>query len=153
MIHLMKSKKVLINRSLTIIINEVDYLIERKSIETLRDLHDTTGCPLVLVGMGMIDKKLSRYPHLYDRIYKKLKFEHFNFNDIQEIVTTLTDFEFTECGISYLATRTNQFRELVKLIHKVEKLAKNNNIEVLDEYTLKGLLNERSNIKALQKVG
>ncbi len=79
-------KKALANKSFTIIIDEVDYLIEKKSIETLRDLHETTKCPLVLVGMGLIDKKLSRYPHLYDRIYKKLKFKQFNSDEIREIV-------------------------------------------------------------------
>lgn len=147
-------KKALANKSFTIIIDEVDYLIEKKAIETLRDLHDTTKCPLVLVGMGLIDKKLSRYPHLYDRIYKKLKFEQFNSDDIREIVEKLTDFEFSEGGLEYLSRQTNQFRELVKLIHKIEKLAKTNEIDILDEYTLKGLLNnERTNIKALQKVG
>ena len=147
-------KKALANKSFTIIIDEVDYLIEKKSIETLRDLHDTTKCPLVLVGMGLIDKKLSRYPHLYDRLYKKLKFEQFNSDDIKEIVEKLTNFEFSECALEYLSRQTNQFRELVKLIYNVEKLAKTNEIEVLDEYTLKGLLNvERTNIKALQKVG
>ena len=41
-----------------IIIDEVDYLLERNTIETLRDLYDTTSCPLVLVGMGNIDKIL-----------------------------------------------------------------------------------------------
>lgn len=147
-------QKSLIQAHKTIIIDEVDYLIEKKTIETLRDLHDVTGCPLVLVGMGMIDKKLSRYPHLYDRIYKKLKFEPFNSSDIQEIIESLTEIEFSQDGIEYLATRTNQFRQLVKLINQVEKLAKTNEIDVLDEYTLKGLLNnERTNIKALQKVG
>lgn len=146
-------EKALFQNKKTIIIDEVDYLIEKKSIETLRDLHDRTGCPMVLVGMGMIDKKLSRYPHLYDRIYKKLKFEPFNSDDIQEIIENLTEIEFTQEGIEYLATRTNQFRQLVKLIHKIEKLAKTNEIDVLDEYTLKGLLNERTNLKALQKVG
>ena len=60
-----------------IIIDEVDYLLERNTIETLRDLYDTTSCPLVLVGMGNIDKKLSRYPHIVDRIYKSFKFERY----------------------------------------------------------------------------
>lgn len=144
-------EKALIQNHKTIIIDEVDYLIEKKTIETLRDLHDRTACPMVLVGMGMIDKKLSRYPHLYDRIYKKLKFEVFNSSDIQEIIENLTELEFTQDGLEYLATRTNQFRQLVKLINQVEKLANTNQIEVLDEYTLKGLLNERPNLKALQK--
>lgn len=71
---------------------------------------------------GFDRQKLSRYPHLYDRIYKKLKFEQFNSDDIREIVEKLTDFEFSEGGLEYLSRQTNQFRELVKLIHKIENL-------------------------------
>ena len=126
-----------------IIVDEVDYLIDKSIIETLRDLHDKTGCPVVLVGMGAVDKKLARYPHLMDRIYKKLKFEKFNSDDIKEILTELTDLKFKDDAIEYLTTRTNQFRQLVKLINRIEKLMKTNQIEELDEYTMKGLLNER----------
>ena len=129
--------------SKVIIVDEVDYLIDKSIIETLRDLHDKTGCPVVLVGMGAVDKKLARYPHLMDRIYKKLKFEKFNSDDIKEILTELTDLKFKDDAIEYLATRTNQFRQLVKLINRIEKLMKTNQIEELDEYTMKGLLNER----------
>lgn len=62
----------------TIIVDEIDYLIEKYTVETLRDLHDKTGCMIVLVWMGTADKKLARYPHHTDRIYKTLKFEKFN---------------------------------------------------------------------------
>lgn len=144
--HLLQNPK-------TIIIDEIDYLIEKNTIETLRDLHDRTGCPLVLAGMGSADKKLARYPHLMDRVYKSLKFEQFNQEDIRQILSEITDLEFTEDAILYLATRTNQFRQLVKLINKLEKLSNTNDIQKLDEYTLKGILNERKNIKALQAVG
>ena len=137
----------------TIIVDEIDYLTEKHTVETLRDLHDKTGCPIVLVGMGCADKKLARYPHLMDRVYKQLKFEQFNQDDILDILSQLTDLSFTEDAIIYLSTRTNQFRQLVKLINKIEKLSQTNQIKELDEYTLKGLLNERANIKALQKVG
>ncbi len=136
-----------------IIVDEVDYLIEKHTVETLRDLHDKTACPIVLVGMGFADKKLARYPHLCDRLYKTLKFEQFNKDDISDILNQLTDLSFTEDAINYLATRTNQFRQLVKLINKIEKLSDTNKIAKIDEYTLKGLLNERQNITALQKVG
>ena len=136
-----------------IIVDEIDYLIEKHTVETLRDLHDRTACPIVLVGMGAADKKLARYPHLVDRLYKTLKFEQFNAEDIREIIANLTEVNFTDDGINYLATRTNQFRQLVKLINKIEKLSKTNKIQEIDEYTLKGLLNERTSIKALQKVG
>ncbi len=126
-----------------IIVDEIDYLIEKHTVETLRDLHDKTGCPIVLVGMGAADKKLARYPHLMDRVYKTLKFEQFNQEGISDILSQLTDLSFTEDAINYLATRTNQFRQLVKLINQIEKLSQTNQIKELDEYTLKGLLNER----------
>ena len=128
-------------------------MIEKHTVETLRDLHDRTACPIVLVGMGAADKKLARYPHLVDRLYKTLKFEQFNSEDITEILQQITDLEFTPDAINYLTTRTNQFRQLVKLINKIEKLSETNKIDEIDEYTLKGLLNERQNLKALQKVG
>ena len=133
-----------------IIVDEIDYLIEKHTVETLRDLHDKTGCPIVLVGMASADKKLSRYPHLVDRIYKSFMFEPFDSNDIKDILTELTEISFTDEAVNYLATRTNQFRQLVKLINRIEKLAKTNQIQTLDEYTLKGILNERQNIASLQ---
>lgn len=136
-----------------IIIDEIDYLIDKQSIETLRDLHDRTNSPIVLVGMGLADKKLARFPHLCDRFYKTLKFEPFNHDDIADILAQLSDLNFTDDAIFYLSTRTNQFRQLVKLVNKIEKLSLTNQIDTLDEFTLKGLLNERTNIKTLQKVG
>jgi hypothetical protein len=37
----------------------------------------------------------------------------------------------------------------MKLINKIEKLANTNQINVLDETTLRGLLNERPNLKVM----
>lgn len=137
----------------TIVIDEMDYLTQNDTIELIRDLHDKTNCPIVLVGMAMADKKLARYPHLCDRIYKSLRFETFNSEDIKEILSELTELNFTSDAIEYLATRTNQFRQLVKITNKLEKLSATNDLQELDEYTLKGILNERQNFKTLQKVG
>ena len=36
-------------------------------------------------------------------------------------------------------------------IEKLEKLSNTNSIKELDEYTLKGLINERANIQIMQK--
>ncbi len=134
----------------TIIIDEVDYLINNNVIEILRDLHDRSGCPMVLVGMANIDKKLSRYPHLMDRIYKKFKFENYDTQDVKTILEELSEIPITPDGLEYLSTRTNQFRQIVKLINKVEKLAKTNGLPELNEEILRSLLNERQNITTLQ---
>ena len=129
----------------TIIVDEVDYLIGSKNaIEILRDIQDCTGSPLVLVGMGLVDKKISRLKHL--------KFEHFNQEDIEKILNELTDLEFSEEALKYITTRTNQFRKLVQHIDQIEKLASTNQLEVIDEQLVKGVMDERPNIKVMQKV-
>lgn len=136
-----------------IIVDEVDYLVGSKNvIEILRDIQDNTEVPIILVGMGVMDKKIARFKHFEDRIYKKLKFEHFSPDDIKEILEQITEIKFTEDAILYLSTRTNQFRQLVKLLEKIEKLSQRNGIDGFDEYTLKGILNERQNLKTLPKI-
>ncbi len=127
-----------------IVVDEADYLFNGKNaIEILRDIQDLTGCPIVLSGMGAMDKRLAKFKHFEDRLYKKLKFEQFSSLDIKEIVNEITELRFTEDAIEYLATRTNQFRQLVKLINKIEILSETNKFDEIDEYTLKAIINER----------
>ena len=133
-----------------LIIDEVDYLVTNNVIEILRDLHDRTMCPMILVGMINIDKKLSRYPHLKDRIYQAFKFEPYDKQDIKQILSELSEIPITNDGLEYLATRHNQFRQIVKLINKIEKLAKTNELKELNEKNLRSILSERQNITALQ---
>lgn len=63
----------------------------------------------------------------------------------------LTQITFTPDGIEYLATRVNQFRQIIKLINKIEKLAITNQLKQIDENILRKLLYGRSNIETLQK--
>lgn len=136
-----------------IIVDEVDYLIgNRNVIEVLRDIQDCTGSPIVLVGMGAVDKKIARFKHFDDRLFKKLKFEHFNQDDVSDILKQLTDLCFTEDAIHYLSTRTNQFRQLVKCLNQIEKLAETNQIKQIDELLLKGVINERPSSKTVSKI-
>jgi DNA transposition AAA+ family ATPase len=129
--------------SRVIIVDEIDYLAaDSNAIETLRDLHDKTNVPIVLVGMGQADKKLMRYRHLYDRISEKLKFEPFTQGDIQGIVEQICEVEMTECATSYIYNKTNRFRQIVKLINKAENISKGNGLSVIDEVTLKEFLTD-----------
>ena len=133
-----------------LIIDEVDYLVNNNVIEVLRDLHDRTMCPMILVGMVNIDKKLSMYPHLKDRIYKAFKFESYDKQDIKQILSELSEIPITNDGLEYLATRHNQFRQIVKLINKIEKFAIINDLTELNETNLRSILSERQNITTLQ---
>lgn len=80
-----------------IIIDEVDYLINRhRIVETLRDLHDLTGVPIVLIGMQEAKTKLGKYRHLYDRISEIIEFKPFSKDDLDVIVEELSEIKITD---------------------------------------------------------
>ena len=122
--------KKLKQKSQIIFIDEIDYLMNNyKTIETLRDIHDETDCPIIFIGMGLAHKKLERYKHLYDRFSEILKFETFGVNDLSQIIGQLSEIKFTPDAIEYIHAKYNRFRQIVQLVNQVEIIAKENNIQ------------------------
>lgn len=112
-----------------IFIDEIDYLMNNyKSIETLRDIHDETSCPIIFIGMGLAHRKLERYKHLYDRFSEILKFEMFEVNDLSQILGQLSEILFTHDAIEYIYPKYSRFRQIVQLINLMENFAKDNNL-------------------------
>ena len=112
-----------------IFIDEIDYLMNNyKTIETLRDIHDETGCPIIFIGMSLVHRKLERYKHLYDRFSEILKFEIFGVNDLSQIIGQLSEIKFTPDSIEYIHTKFNRLRQIVQLINQMEIFSKDNNL-------------------------
>ena len=136
-----------------IIIDEVDYLtVDSRAVETLRDIHDKTNVPIVLVGMINAKSRLKKFNHLYDRLSEIVKFEKFSKTDIKTIVQELSEVEMTECAIRYIYTNLNRFRQIVKVINKAEIIAKANGLNSIDEILIKeAIANETENIETNQE--
>lgn len=112
-----------------IFIDEIDYLMNNyKTIETLRDIHDETDCPIIFIGMGLAHRKLERYKHLYDRFSEILKFKTFGVNDLSQIIGQLSEITFTLDAIEYIHSKYNRFRQIVQLINQMETFSKDNNL-------------------------
>ncbi len=112
-----------------IFIDEIDYLMNNyKTIETLRDIHDETGCPIIFIGMVLAHRKLERYKHLYDRFSAIIKFETFGVNDLSQIINQLSEVTFTPDAIEYIHSKYNRFRQIVQLINQMETFSKDNNL-------------------------
>lgn len=110
-----------------IFVDEADYLIhDPRVIETLRDLHDMTDTPIILLGMDMADKKFARFKHLYDRFSEVLSFSELTHADVKAIADQMCEVKIAEDAISYLYAQGNRFRPLVKNLYKCESLAKAN---------------------------
>ena len=120
----------LIRKPRIIIVDEIDYLTQEKSaIEMLRDIHDRTHTPIILIGMSLADKKLKRYKHLYDRLSEILHYQPFLKDDVKNLIAELSEVKFDNNAIEYVYKSGNRFRQLVKIINKAETFAKSNDIE------------------------
>lgn len=131
----------LITNPQVLIVDEIDYLtVDSRAVETLRDIHDKTNVPVVLVGMTNANSRLKRYSHLYDRLNEIVQFKPFSKRDITGIVKELSDVEMTDCAIKYLYSNANRFRQIVKIINKAEMLAISNGLNSIDEILLKEVM-------------
>ena len=124
-----------------IIIDEIDYLInDKRSIETLRDIHDETNCPIIFVGMGLAHKKIERFKHLFDRFSEIVKFETFSIADLKEIIEQLSEVPVTAEAIEVIHKKYNRFRQIVQLINQLEIIAKENNLTEITEEIIRSVL-------------
>ena len=124
-----------------IFIDEIDYLMNNyKTIETLRDIHDETGCPIIFIGMGLAHRKLERYKHLYDKFSEILKFETFGVDDLSQIIGKLSEITFTPDAIEYIYTKYNRFRQIVQLINQMETFVKDNNLAEINMEVISQIL-------------
>ena len=124
-----------------IFIDEIDYLMNNyKTIETLRDIHDETDCPIIFIGMGLAHRKLERYKHLYDRFSEILKFETFGVNDLKQIFDQLAEIKITLEAIEYVHKKFNRFRQIVQLINQLEIIARENNLDEINMEVISQIL-------------
>ena len=124
-----------------IFVDEIDYLMNNyKSVETLRDIHDKTDCPIVFVGMGLALRKLERYKHLYDRFSEIVKFETFEIEDLSQIFSQLSEIPFTPDSIEYIHKKYNRFRQIIQLINQMEIFAKDNNLTEINLEVIQHIL-------------
>lgn len=123
-----------------IIVDEIDYLTNQsKAIETLSDLHDLTGTPVVLIGMQEAKTKLGKFRHLYDRISEVIEFKPFSNEDMDIIIEELSEIKITNEAKEIFFEKANRFRQVIKGISVLENLAKTNGLNKIDIKQVKGL--------------
>lgn len=119
-----------------IIVDEIDYLLKDfRTIETLRDLHDETGVPVILVGMQLSKHKLKKHTHLFDRISEIYNFTEFEYGDIKQITEEISEVEITKEAVRLIYEKAKSFRKIVQTIYFFEKVAQANGLTKIDEKT------------------
>jgi len=125
----------LLARPRTIIFDEIDHLFRDSgsgrvdTLETIRKVHDVCHCPVVLIGEEWVDKKMSKFPRIDDRIVERVRFEKFDLSDVKQIIGELSDSKFEGDAVEKITQESGgRFRPIMSLIHAAEERARVNQL-------------------------
>ena len=106
----------------------------------MRDLHDKTGVPIILVGMQLAKHKLKKHTHLLDRISEIYKFSEFEYSDIKQITEEISEVKITKEAMHLIHNKAKSFRQIVSTIDAFEKVAQANGLTEIDENIVREVL-------------
>jgi hypothetical protein len=114
-----------------ILIDEIDSIAgKREMIATLKDIHDVTGCGILMIGEERVDGLLRRYESFYNRMNRGalVHLENHSESDVSEVVAQRCDVEVAPevCAEIYAATGGRSMRSVVDAIRDIEGFARAN---------------------------
>ncbi|MFA5161178.1 MAG: ATP-binding protein [Elusimicrobiales bacterium] len=113
-----------------VLVDEVDFLVrDPRLIETLRDLHDSSGAPIVMLGMNGAEKKLARYKHICDRFSEIVHFRELSLADVRLIAEQLCEVKLSVDAVDYLHVQARRFRQVVMALYRAEHIARANSLK------------------------
>lgn len=116
-------------------IDEADYLVERKIlVETLRDIHDMTQVPVVLIGMQGIGRKITVYPQLYNRIAQWVEFQPATFEDVKLLAKELVEVKVKDDILRALFQQSGGVVRLIVIgLNRIEQHALSRNLSEIGQ--------------------
>jgi len=132
MVDHITAKLALDNRPL--FVDEADYLFSNlKMLETLRDIHDTSGAPVLMIGMEGIEKRLVHRKQLARRMSQWIEFLPADLRDARTLTDTVCEVEIGDDMLEHLHTEAKGNVGLMTVgLARIEALAKANGWKKLD---------------------
>lgn len=117
--------EVLLRTKQTVFIDEADYLTRRTSlIETLRDLHDLTTVPVILIGETGIEQKLAHLTRFTSRIAEHVTFEPLDIDDTALLAKEMCEVRIQPDLLSKIHSDTKgNTRNIVVSLSRAEQIA------------------------------
>jgi len=124
----------------TLIIDEIDYLAGAgKGIQTLRDLADETGAPVIMIGMMDAERKIARFKHLYDRLQAHImRFKPLGEADVARFSGQVCEVALSDGAVAEVARVSGgKLRKVIVELYRIERLAKANDLDKVEAKHLK----------------
>lgn len=116
-------------------VDECDYLLKNPAmLDGLRDIHDMSGSPVVLVGMRGIERRLMHKPQLARRISHWVEFLPSDLEDARTLADTVCEVQLDDELIARIHAEANGSIGLMVVgLARVEALAKANGWKLISD--------------------
>lgn len=116
-------------------VDEADYLLhDGAMLESLRDVHDMSGLPVVLIGMANIEKKLVHRQQLARRISHWVEFRPSDLEDARLLTDTVAEVKVADDLVALLHRESKGSIGLMTVgLARIESQAKANGWKVADK--------------------
>lgn len=123
-----------------LIIDEADKLVDKNMIELVRDIHEVTGAPILLVGEERLPAKLAAFERVDNRILGRVLAEKCDIGDAGHLAKIRC--AGVALGADLLADIVKQTkgnaRRIATTLHNVRSFAVNEGLTALDLQTYRG---------------
>ena len=115
-------------------VDEADYVVgQQRLVDTLRDLHDLSEVPVILIGMQGIDRKISLSPQLSGRMAQWVEFKPATLDDARKLAAELCEVAVADDLVADLHLKTGgAVRNMVVGLGRIEQLAKNRSAKSIE---------------------
>lgn len=120
-------------------IDEADYIVgNHRMMETLRDFHDASGVPVIIIGMGQMRQKVAQYYQLENRIMQWIEFAPCDPEDAKVLANEMCDVHVEEDLLDSLISMTRgEIRRLIVGLAQIEDEAKNQGLSSIGKSQFK----------------
>lgn len=115
-------------RQFAIVVDEADHVGRKAAlIDTLRDLADLVGVPVILVGMGKLKDSLVKFPQVASRVSRFVRFEPATLDGVRQFLTEKCEVAVAPDLAGFVHIATGGFnREILEAIRSIEKFGLRN---------------------------
>lgn len=116
-----------------IFIDEADYCFRQfEMIDSLRDIYDLSGCPVILIGMEDIARRIRTHERIARRITQWIEFKGLDLDDTIQVATEVCDSKLSGDLLRHLHKETGgNIGRIIIGLTKIEKFALANGLDTI----------------------
>jgi len=116
-----------------IFIDEADYCFRQfEMVDSLRDIYDLSGCPVILIGMEDIARRIRTHERIARRITQWIEFQGLDLDDTRQVAKEVTEVALNSDLVQHLHKETGgNIGRIIIGLTKIEKFALANGLETI----------------------